>query len=104
EDAIRPGNSFEDPVFGSFKLDFPGLSVSDSSDDRENIEVGTSGNDKMTVSFMNWQGNTLSNFNWLNNETDSFLGDGSEWPIRTIENAQINESAYAVVGNEDEGY
>ncbi len=106
-DSITPGNAFLDPVFGSFKVDFPGLTIGDSSDDRENIEVKASGNDKMTVSFTNWQGKELSNFDWLNNESGkgkAFLGDSSEWKIFTYEMAKINKSAYAVVGNEDEGY
>lgn len=107
-DAITPGNSFVDPVFGSFKVDFSGLSIPTDSTAREAIDVKTSGNDKMTIAFTNWQGKSLTNTVWLNNETgnnvNSFLGDSSENRIFVQERAQINESAYAVVGNEDEGY
>jgi len=108
EDFITPGNAFVDPVFDTFKLDFIGLNIAEDSATRENIGIDTSGNDKMTISFTNWQGKELSGFEWLNNETGgqltSFLGDSSDWPIIVSENAKINESAYVVVGNEDEGY
>jgi hypothetical protein len=104
-DFITPGNALTDPVFGSFKVDFSGLS---NDADREDIAVKVSGNDKMTLDFTNWQGKSVTSLEWLNNESaawgTSFLGDSSDWRIHTLENSKINESAYAVVGNEDEGY
>ena len=108
-DAIFPGNSFVDPVFGSFKIDFAGLNINEDSTSREDISIDSSGNDKMTISFTNHQDKSVSNFEWLNNETGggmagSKLGDSSELPLFVYEMARINESAYTVVGNEDEGY
>ena len=39
-DAIFPGQSYVDPVFGSFKVDFSGISIpTDSATDREMFEV-----------------------------------------------------------------
>ena len=105
EDAILPGGEFVDPVFGSFRLYFEGLGVED--EDREDISVKTSGVDKMTVSFTTWEGDEIENFEFLNNETGdqltSFLGDSNEWRLVVREMGQINESGYAVVGNEVEG-
>ncbi len=104
EDFITPGNSFPDPVFGGFEVNFIGL---ESDGETEDIEVKTSGNDKMTISFTNWQNKELTSWEWVNNESgnsQSMLGDPSEWEIEVRENAVINESAYAVVGNQDEGY
>lgn len=100
-DFFQVGDSFADPVFGGFKVDFAGLA---NDGDREDIAVDVSGNDKMTVGFTNWQGKELSNFAWLNNESTSMLGDASQWPLVVRENGKINESAYAVVGNEDDAY
>ncbi len=104
-DFITPGNAMIDPVFGSFKIDFSGL---ESDDDRESIEVKVSGNDKMTLGFTNWQGKSVTSQEWVNNESSawgtSFLGDASDWRIFVQEHSKINETAYAVVGNEDDGY
>ncbi len=102
DDFFKAGNSYIDPVFGgAFKLDFVGLA---SDKDREDIKVDVSGNDKMIISFTNWQGKELSNFGWLNNETRSMLADASDWPLMVKESGIINKSAYTVVGNEDEAY
>lgn len=107
DDTILPGEAFVDPVFGSFKLNFAGLSISEDDASRETIEVKTSGNDKMSIDVTNWQAKDLTSFEWINNESGNgaaFLGDSSEWQIVTKEMGHINESAYAMVGNEDEGY
>ncbi|MDP4039900.1 MAG: hypothetical protein Q8P57_04970 [Candidatus Pacearchaeota archaeon] len=107
-DAIRSGGAFVDPVFGSFRLALTGLSIeTDDTENRETISLGVSGNDKMNIGFTNWQGNSLNNFQFINNESSAwgkrFLGDSSDWQIFTSEMAKINSSAYSVVGNEETG-
>lgn len=102
QDFFKAGNSFVDPVFGgAFKIDFVGLT---NDKDREDIAVDVSGNDKLTLTFTNWQGKELSNFVYVNNETRAFLGDSSDWPIIVRESGLINKSAYTLVGNEDDAY
>jgi len=106
-DFIAAGDEFVDPVFGSFRLLFEGLAVDlDNSEEREEIEIAPSGTDMASISFTSWQGETLSSWEWLNNKSggnpSAFLGDSNEWPIIVRELGQINESAYSVVGNEDE--
>jgi hypothetical protein len=108
-DAIRSGESYVDPIFASFRLAMTGLSVeTDDVDNREIISVDASGNDKMTISFDDWSGNSLTNFEWANNESSAwgkrFLGTSEDWQIFVRERAKINESAYAVIGNEENGY
>jgi len=48
-DAITPGNTFTDPVFGSFKMDFAGLNIEETSASREEFVIGTSGDDKLEL-------------------------------------------------------
>ncbi len=107
EDFLGSGDEFVDPVFGGFRFVLSGL-ANDGADDREDISVGVSGSDKLTLSMTNWQGKSISNFVWVNNESNawgsSFLGDTSDDRIFVTEMSQINESAYAMVGNEDDGY
>ncbi len=107
-DAILPGDAFVDPIFGSFRVAFEGLSSNlDDEDSRETISVDTSGSDKASLSFTSWQGKALNNWEFINNETGgqttAFLGDSEEWRLIVQEMGQINESAFAVIGNEDEG-
>lgn len=108
EDFMMEGDEFVDPVFDSFRLSFDSLSVpTDSEDDREVIEIKPSGNDKAAITFTSWEGETLSSWEFLNNKTSgnpsAFLGDSNDWPLIVQELGQINESAFALVGNEDEG-
>lgn len=105
-DFISPGNAFVDPVFGTFKIEFAGLE-NDAS--REEIVIDSSGDDKLALTFTNWQDKTLTSFEWLNNQSSaratSFLGiDEGDERIFVQEMAQINRTAYTVVGNEDTGY
>ncbi len=107
-DAILPGKSFVDPIFGSFRVAFEGLSSNlDDTENRETILIDNAGSDKATLGFTSWQGKALSNWEFINNETGgqttAFLGDSEEWRLIVQEMGQINESAFAVIGNEDEG-
>jgi len=109
EDFVQSGDSFVDPVFGGFRFALQGLSIEeDSTEDRETISVQNSGSDKISITATNWQDKELVNQVFINNESNSwgkaFLGDTNDWQIFVREYANINESAYAVVGNEDEGY
>ncbi len=106
EDFFKAGDSFIDPVFGkSFKVNFAGLT---NDGDREDIKVSNSGNDKMVLSFTNWQGKELTSWEWVNNESSAggtaFLGGSDNYQLFVREFAKINESAFTVVGNEDEAY
>jgi hypothetical protein len=109
EDAIRSGEAFIDPVFASFRLALTGLSIeADDTDNREVISIDVSGNDKVNIDFTNHNDNSITNFEWVNNESSAwgrrFLGSGNDWQINVRESAKINQSAYAVVGNEETGY
>ncbi len=103
EDAIIPGGAFVDPVFGSFKLDFSGLNVEADSDARETITIKCGSSDQCSVTLTDHQGYEAG-IDWYNNKTAVALQDDSEYSIRVIEKAIVNESHYVVVGNEDEGH
>lgn len=103
-DFIGAGEEFVDPVFDSFRLLFEGLAVDiDDEDSRDMIEIKPSGTDMASISFTSWEGESLNSWEWMNNKSSAFLADSDNWRLRTLELAQINESGYAVVGNEDEG-
>jgi hypothetical protein len=107
-DFISSGDEFVDPVFDSFRLLFGGISNElDDSDNREEISIEPSGTDMVSISFTSWEGEPLSNWEFINNKSggnpSAFLGNDNEWPIIVRELGQINESAFAVVGNEEEG-
>lgn len=107
-DFISSGDEFVDPVFDSFRLLFGGISSElDDSETREEITIEPSGTDMASISFTSWEGQALNNWEFLNNKSggnpSAFLGNDNEWPIIVRELGQINESAFAVVGNEEEG-
>ncbi|MEK6924777.1 MAG: hypothetical protein AABW71_00890 [Nanoarchaeota archaeon] len=107
EDFIKKGDEFVDPVFGSFRLVFDDLTADLESDEREDIVVKPSGTDTGSITFTSWEGETLSDWEWLNNRssgrTGVWLGDGNDWELEVAEMAQVNQSGSTVLGNQDEG-
>jgi len=102
-DFMKAGDEFVDPVFGSFRLVFsPGSADLSSTDGREEISIKPSGNDMGVISFSDYNGNSISNFEWLNNKTGNFLGDSNNWPFIVRELGAVNESGTTILGNEDE--
>ncbi|MEK6910314.1 MAG: hypothetical protein AABW82_00915 [Nanoarchaeota archaeon] len=106
-DAMVPGDSFTDPVFGSFKVDFSGISIAADSTSREDIVVKNSGNDKMSVKFKDYSG-AEKTVTYVYNKTDSDgsgmqLADSDGDNIIVEENALVNKSYYVVLANKDRG-
>jgi hypothetical protein len=103
-DALKPGESFTDPVFGSFKLDFAGLNIADDSTAREEISFANSGDDKIEIKFTDSRGNE-KNFQFAKNYTAAMKlehdDDGRNITVR--EREAVYRSGFLVVGNEDEG-
>jgi hypothetical protein len=104
-DAVMPGETFLDPVFKTFKLDFPGLSISSTdTTSRETISLLNSGDNKMEITFTDHAGNTKT----LQYAIDLTTGiqlqhneDGSN--ITVLEKQKLYEDDMAVIGNEEEG-
>ncbi len=111
-DAAISGGEFIDPIFGSIKLSFPGLSIAADSTSREDIKIANSGSDKMTVNFASYGSTASKTVDWYYNKTDASRADGNDGAsladsggdsINVFERGQINKSEYVVVGNEDTG-
>jgi hypothetical protein len=127
-DAITPGQSFVDPVFGSFKVDFAGLNIGNDDTSREKIMVKNSGGEKMSVQFTTHEGDDTGSFIFAYNKSDAQgVGDGPDAAgaspgnlnaafdnpmdlardntkrIIVSEMARVNRSDYVVLGNEDDG-
>jgi hypothetical protein len=108
--SVLQGQSFNDPVFGTFKVDFSaGMSTGDNSTSRENIVISRSGDDKVQIQglFTDSSGNDVS-FNWAKNWTNN--GNGLQLQngdlgknISVMEGATVYKGEYVVVGNEDTG-
>ncbi len=106
-DAIKSGATFTDPVFGSFKLDFTGLSISSDSTSsaRETISVSDSTDDKAEVKFADHRGKEKT-IAFAKNHTSRMalqVGDDGR-NITVFEKELLRYQDYVVVGNEDEGY
>ncbi len=115
KDAIKPGQSFVDPVFGSFKIDFSaGLFNPMNGSAREDIKIYPNGDDKMYVKFSDYRGKEAI-VNWAKNMSTAGSGsatgnnailltpnnDGNN--ITVIEKRASFRNDYIVVGNEDSG-
>jgi hypothetical protein len=117
-DAILAGESFIDPVFGSFKMDFAGLSSPLDDANREIISVQNSGDKAMSITMTDQDGNT-GTFEFAYNASygskqvhtanvskpDHWrLSDDANFSIFTYEGANLSEDEYIVLGNEDYGH
>jgi len=106
KDFLRPGESFVDPVFGTFKVDFPSISMPVDSTAREDIKIAHSGDDKMTVTFSDHRNKESTAIQWARNATASLSlqKDSDGRNISVLENEQTFDEEYIVLGNEDHGY
>ena len=106
-DGIIPGSAFIDPVFGTFKLDFTGLSIKDDdATAREDIKVGYNGDDKMEVTFANKDGvsKTIQYAkNWTTPGQIELQRDSDGHNITVLEKQNLFKDDYVVVGNEESG-
>jgi hypothetical protein len=104
-DAIKAGESFVDPVFESFKLDFAGVNIDVDSTAREMISLMVNGDDQMDVKFTDHRGNEKT-LTYLTNRSNALNLDYDEEGNSIIveEMANLTYKDYVVVGNEDEGY
>ena len=103
-DAIAVGESFTDPVFESFKVDFSGMNIPLTDTTRDIIEVLNSGDDTMTLSFTDADGNFVTQDFVQNQSSQWKLGDDSNNTIYVREMANASEDEYLVIGNEDYGH
>ncbi len=110
-DAIKEGETFTDPVFGSFKLDFSGFNIgSDTATmadvtSRETISILPNSDDKMDVTFTNHQGYEAT-ITWAKNGTKSLNlhRDDDYRNISVLEMKNLSYQDYVIIGNEDEGH
>ncbi len=116
-DAILSGSSFVDPMFGSFKLDFAGISSPLDDVNRETISIQNSGDTAMSLTMTDSNANAKT-FLFAYNATYGTkqanvpvfkpanwrLSDDSNFSIYVHESANLTEDDYTIVGNEDYGH
>jgi hypothetical protein len=103
-DAIKAGETFVDPTFGSFKLDFIGLSSGLDDAGRDTISIENSGDKAMSLTFTD-DGENTGTIDFAYNKTGLFnMTDDNSYTIHVIEGANISENEYMVLGNEEYGH
>ncbi len=106
-DAVLPGKSYVDPVFGTIKLDFTELNIASSDTvKREDIKITPSGDDKIEINFLAGYGTKgAKSIQWAKNLSNGInlqVGDDS-YNITVTEMEQTFRNGYIVVGNEESG-
>lgn len=109
EDAITMETPFVDPIFGTLKVDFTGVSEPLDSDSREMIEVTTSGNDRMDLKLQSHDASEPKSITWVYNRSDSYgggmdLADNGGDPFVVREMGAVNRSQYVAIYDDDGGY
>jgi hypothetical protein len=117
-DAILSGSAFVDPVFGSFKVDFAGISSPLDDANRETLSVQNSGDNVMSLTMTDSNANTKTfdiayNATYASNFKGALLpkepahwrlSDDTNNSIFVYEGANLTEDDYVVLGNEDYGH
>lgn len=104
EDAILAGEPFTDPVFGAFKVEFAGLSSPLDAAGRDTISVQNSGDDTMSITLADSDGESGTVDFAHNQSSQWFLGDDSNNTLNVQEYANLSEDDYIVLGSEDYGH
>jgi len=108
-DAVFPGGEFVDTVFGSFKLDFSGITIPADSTSREDITILNSGTEKMTISFQPHDGDAVASHEWILNDSSTQvpgsmdLADGDAKRFIVAEGQWANRSEYIIFPSDDGG-
>lgn len=102
-DAILAGDSFTDPVFGSFSVVFTELSSPINNVDRDMIVIDKAGDKGMSLGITDSDGNEKT-FDFAYNATTVFLGDSNSYKILPQEMKNLTENNYTIIGNQDYGH
>src|SRR3989344_6823122 len=112
-DAIKAGESYVDPVYGTIKVNFAGLSIPRDSTAREEIKFSPNSDDKMNVEFKDYRGNSKE-IQWAKDIAGNvragvtggaqLMIDDDNRNMTVVEGGNVTHQGYVVVGNEDEGY
>jgi hypothetical protein len=103
-DAVLEGQSFVDPVFGSFKVDFSGLNAPLNSSARDTIKVDRSGDKAMSLTFTDSDKNTKTFDFAYNNSGVTVLRDTNGYTFNLVEGSRLFQNNYTFIGNEDYGH
>lgn len=103
---IKEGADFSDPVFGTFKLSFSGYAPSLTDATRDAISVTTSGNDRATVKFKDYNGNEKS-LDYARDSATSTTGtnllfqDGNQYNYHVVEGEAAASNDYIIADAND---
>jgi hypothetical protein len=95
---IGNGQSFVDPVFGSFGVSNGGLNSEITDPARDALKIGTSGVSTLTLSFIDHNSNKAV-FDWATNKTGTWnLSSSTGYSIYPYEMANLSANAYTLTG------
>jgi len=103
ENALEAGDSFTDPVLGTFKMAFHGLTPTLDSDDRDSITIDNSGTTGALVTMTDYRGNELSSFQFAyNGTTQPQLNSSATRAIHVLEGETVSLNDYVLLAPEQE--
>ena len=92
--AMGSDNAFADPVFGSFKITFAGVSSNLTADTRDQIKLRTSGDKKAYVTATDKDGNTADIYYAYYNSSTTNLQDDDQNNIYVVEGDSAAKDEY----------
>ncbi|RKX42588.1 MAG: hypothetical protein DRP27_09190, partial [Thermotogae bacterium] len=105
-DYIASGESYTDPVFGTFKVAFNGLTPALDSADRDVITIDNSGNTGATVKFTDYRGNEKTvTFAYTGTTSSTWgptLNSSSTRAYHVVEGEAVNENDYVLLTPQQE--
>ncbi|MFC2143431.1 hypothetical protein ACFLQN_03460, partial [Candidatus Aenigmatarchaeota archaeon] len=95
-DALIEGESFTDPIFGSFDLNFNSVTPGLTSEARNMLQILPSGDDGLTATWTDYYGDTAT-FTYAYDADSIGLEDASGYAFNVVEGETIHQNEYIVL-------
>jgi hypothetical protein len=99
-DVVKAGDSFADPIFKTFDLDFASVTPDLKSSAKAELDVKPSGDDQLTATFTDYRGESAT-LTWAYDADSIDLEDGAGYAYMVVEGDRVQENQYFIVNSGD---
>ena len=99
-DILRAGDTFSDPVFGTFDLSFGSVTPELMSSARAKTEVKNSGDDILSATLTDYRGEAQT-ISWAYDADSIDLEDSAGYAYVVVEGQRVHENEYVILNSGD---
>jgi hypothetical protein len=99
-DVLKSGDTFSDPIFGTFSLSFASVTPDLMSSAKAELDIRSSGDDQLTAAFTDYRGET-GTITWAYDADSIDMEDGAGYGYVVVEGQTVSENEYVIVNSGD---